>query len=164
MTITAIKPAHTAPQPAPLIPPSPARIATTTDQSTFYAAVNLTGRLSVLDAPANAAGLAPLSRRTTTGLVYRIDLDHGITCWLDGDHQHGAADINPIATHLCAALSTQPYTDPWDAPFVCGPVVFTGTDGSRLVALNDAQLTRLVDAHADAEEAEEASRTETVRS
>jgi hypothetical protein len=116
--------------------------------------ISLSGKLSILDASNNGTGLFPLSRRTVTGAAYRIVLDEGLICWLDGDHQGGTGEINWVGTQVCTALSQQPYVDPWDEPFVCGPVLFTGSGsvGDLPVGLDDAQLRRVVDAHAAAEE------------
>lgn len=138
-------------RPAPTIcPPAPAPA-----DAGCYAAVNLSGRLRVLDAPAGGDGVFPIGRGTATGTVYRVDLDRGIACWLDSDHQHG--EINWMATQICSALSRQPFTDPWGAPFVCGPVLFTAAHrtGSAPGGLDDAQLGRIADAHADAEDPDE---------
>jgi hypothetical protein len=109
-------------------------------------AVSLSGRLR-LSSTDTAAGPAAMNRRTRTGTIYRIDLDRGITCWLDGDHHDGSGELNWVATQICAELSGGTFTDPWDAPFVCGPVLFTATGG---VALSEEQLRRVADAHAAA--------------
>lgn len=121
-----------------------------------YATVNLSGRLSVLDAPAGGAGLFPLGRRNTSGTVYRVDLGDAIACWLDGDHL--GRSMNPVATQICAALSGLGHTDWWFAASTFGQVVFTGvSDTGDPLGLSDAQLTRIADehAHADAEESEQ---------
>jgi hypothetical protein len=112
-----------------------------------YAALSVAGRLTVLDAATSATGGFPNLRRT--GTAYRIDLDGGLSCWLDGEDQDGSGELNWAATHICTALSRQPFTDPWDAPFVCGPVLFTGTGTDRgwPGALTDTQLARLVDTY-----------------
>ena len=125
------------------------------DTDGCYAVISLSGRLSVLEPAAGTAEGFPAGRRTATGTVYRIDLDAGITCWLDGDHQDGSGELNPAATHACTALSERPFSDPWDAPFVCGPVVFTGTEDGRPVGLTDAQLARIVEAYPADEDAVE---------
>jgi hypothetical protein len=120
-----------------------------------YATVSQSGRLRVHTTRHDVAGLFPLARRTATGTAYRIPLDGGITCWLDGDHQDGSGEINIAASRICAALSRRPFTDPWDAPFVCGPVLFTGPSragAAAPVGLSDAQLARIADAHATAEQ------------
>ena len=112
-----------------------------------YATISVAGRLTVLDATTSATGGFPNRRRTATGAAYRINLDGGISCWLDGDHQDGSGQLNWAATQICTALSRRPFTDPWDAPFVCGPVLFTGTDPVLPGALTDAQLARLIDTY-----------------
>jgi len=89
-----------------------------------------------------------MNRRTRTGITYRVDLDGGITCWLDGDHRGG--DLNWIATQMCTALSGGRFTGPDDAPFVCGLVLFTATGAAGPVGLSEEQLRRVVDAHAAA--------------
>jgi len=137
-------------RPAPAAAPPPGRC---------YAAVSLSGRLCLLHAPADATTRAALGRRTATGTVYRIDLDGGITAWLDGDHQDGSGELNWAATQICAALSGDAFTDPWDAPFVCGPVLFTGTDPAGTntthpLGLCDAQLAHIIAAHAAAQDTE----------
>jgi hypothetical protein len=128
--------------------PAPSLAAFTPDLGCF-AAVNLSGRLS-LPSPDDAAGTGPMSRRTHTGTAYRIDLGGGIACWLDGDHQDGSGGLNWVATQMCTELSGGTFTDPWDAPFVCGPALFTATaaGGTGPAALSDEQLRRVVDAHA----------------
>lgn len=114
-----------------------------------YAAVSLTGRLSVLEAPDGGARLMRMGRRNTTGTVYRVDLDDGITCWLDGDHQGvRSGAINSAATQICAALSLEPFAD----PFVSGPVILTGADGDQPAGLTDQQISIIAEAHACAEE------------
>jgi len=110
--------------------------------------VNLSGRLSVVDNSAGTGEGAAISRRTMTGTVYRVELGGGITAWLDGDHQHGTGELNRVATQMCAVLSGGGFTDPSGAPFVCGPVLFAGTDTAGPVGLRDAQLRRVADAHA----------------
>jgi hypothetical protein len=111
-----------------------------------YATVNLAGRLSVMDIPTGGTGLFPLGRRTSSGTVYRVDLGDGIACWLDGDHLGQC--INPVAAQLCLDLSGGTFIGPDDAPFVCGPVLFTGRNATGPVGLSDSQLRRIVDAHA----------------
>jgi hypothetical protein len=140
MTITLTKPAPAGPA------ASDARHA---PEPGCLAAVSLSGQLRLPPAGA-VASTSAMSRRTRTGTVYRVDLDGGITCWLDGDHQDGSGQLNWVATAMCATLSGGTFTDPWDAPFVCGPVLFTATATSGPVALSDEQLRRVVDAHAAA--------------
>jgi hypothetical protein len=113
--------------------------------------INLSGRLSILDSVVAPAGPFSLRRRTASGVAYRIALGDGITVWLDGDHP-GDGEVNVVATEMVTALAQQPYTDAWGAPFVCGPVLFTGSNGGRAVGLDDCQLRRVTDAHAVADE------------
>jgi hypothetical protein len=118
-----------------------------------YVTVNLSGRLSVIDAPAGGAGLFPLGRRTTSGTAYRIDLSDDIACWLDGDHL--GRSINPVATQICVALSGHGHTDWRFTTFAFGQVVFTGISHTGdPIGLSDAQLTRIADEHAHAEESQ----------
>ena len=119
-----------------------------THQAGFcYATVHLSGRLTLTDA-ATGSGLFPLGRRTTSGEVYRVALRAGITCWLDGDHL--GHSINPVATQMCLELSGGTFAGPDDAPFICGPVLFTGPTNGAGAGLSDRQLRRIVDAHAAA--------------
>ena len=145
--------AITMPKPITVQPgPTPAASPHSGQPTSFcYATVNLAGRLYVIDAPNGGAGLFPLGRRNTTGRVYRIELADDIACWLDGDHVGGA--VNPIATQICAALSSRPNAGWGYRTFVGGPVVLTGLDAAgEPVGLSDAQLTRIADEHAHAEE------------
>jgi len=115
-----------------------------------YAVLNPSGRLSVFDPPSGQATPATLGRRTTTGTVYRIDLDDGITCWLNGDQRRWGED-NWVANDVCARLSLYPGTDPSDPALDArGTVLFTGTAAAGLTGLSDAQLHRLTIAHAAA--------------
>jgi hypothetical protein len=109
--------------------------------------VHLSGRLSIVDLPTGGRTTVTLRRRTASGDLGRVELDHGISCWLDGDLQHDG-QLNWAATQLCAALSTAPFAGPGDAPFVCGPVLFANTDQGRPTGLDATQLARIVHAHA----------------
>ena len=116
-------------------------------------AIHPSGRLR-LPATTDLRAVA-MHRRTGTGTIYRIDLDENISCWLDGDQHDGSGEVNPVATAMCAALSGGAFCGLDDAPFVCGLVLFTGTRHVRRtaggpIALTDAQLRRIVDAHATA--------------
>jgi hypothetical protein len=116
-------------------------------------AVSPSGRLRLPTATDLSA--VALHRRTGTGTIDRIDLGDNISCWLDGDQHDGSGEVNPVATAMCAALSGGAFRGPDDAPFVCGLVLFTGTrpvhrPGTGPVGLTDAQLRRIVDAHATA--------------
>lgn len=127
------------------VPTPPAR---RTHQAGFrYATVQLSGRLSIAEASTGGA-LFPLGRRTASGTAYRVALGEGITCWLDGDHL--GRDINPVATQVCLELSDDIFGGPDDAPFVCGPVLFTGGPTGTPAGLSDRQLRLIVDAHATA--------------
>jgi hypothetical protein len=130
-------------------PADPVSRAVPTPDAGCVATVSLSGRLR-LSSPDAAAGTAAMNRRTRTGTIYHIDLDDAITCWLDGDHHDGSGELNWVATQICTELSGGTFTDPWDAPFVCGPVLFTATGTTDLVALSEQQLRRVVDAHAAA--------------
>jgi hypothetical protein len=110
------------------------------------AVVAATGRLNLLEA-SNAVTPAAMRRRTVTGLVHGIDLPAGITCWVDGDQQDGSGEPNDTATRMCLELSGGMFAGPDDAPFVCGPVLFTGSTGQRL---SDEQVARIIDARATA--------------
>jgi hypothetical protein len=110
------------------------------------AEVTASGQLRLPAAPAEPT---MLGRRTRTGTTYRIRLSDGITCWLGGDHYAG--ELNWPATQMCEQLSDGRFTGPDDAPFVCGPALFTCTDAEGApIALSEPQLRRLVDAHAAA--------------
>jgi hypothetical protein len=146
MTITVTKPAP-APAATAIATGPVSRAVFTPDAGCV--AVSLSGRLR-LPSTDIAAGTAAMNRRTRTGTIYRIDLDRGITCWLDGDHHDGSGELNWVATQICAELSGGTFTDPWDAPFVCGPALFTATGATGPVALSEEQLRRVVDAHAAA--------------
>jgi hypothetical protein len=135
MTITMTRPSPTA---APAVP---------TTAPSLYLTVNLTGRLSTVDRQTGADGAA-LARRTTGGTVHRVSLASGITAWLDGEEQNGSGELNWVATHMLAALCSTAFTCGDDAPFVCGPVVFTATAVGEPVGLSDAQVVALIDAHA----------------
>lgn len=139
MTITLTKPTPVGPVPSAALAPDPGR----------FVAISLSGQLRLPSASATASAAA-MNRRTRTGTVYRIDLDGGITCWLDGDHQDGSGELNWVATQMCATLSGGKFTDPWDAPFVCGPVLFTTTGATGPGPLSEQHLRRVVDAHAAA--------------
>lgn len=132
--------------------PAPTTVQPSTSPSTMVgciAAVSPSGRLRLPAAPSNTSALA-LSRRTSTGTTYRIDLGAGISCWLDGDQADGSGELNWVATIMCAALSDGTFVGLDDAPFVCGLVLFTGTAANGPAALSEQQLRRIVDAHAAA--------------
>lgn len=114
----------------------------------YLATVSVRGRL-LLPAAASDATAAALRRRTRTGTVYRMELGGGIICWLDGDQHDGGGQLNWVVTQMCTALSGGTFLGPEDAPFICGPALFTGTSAAGPVALSDEQLRRIVDAHAD---------------
>ncbi len=114
-------------------------------------AVNLSGRLSILETSRGTRHGVALARRTVGGVVHRVALGEGIIAWLDGDDQDGSGELNWTATQMCTALSDAGFTGPSDAPFVCGPVLFTATAAGAAVGLSDAQLARVIDAHAAAE-------------
>jgi hypothetical protein len=121
----------------------PAPAATAADEF-CYIAVNVHGRLSVAFAPDGGHHLFPLTRRTTSGHAYRLDVADDITAWTSGD---GGAN-NTKATQMCLTLALSPlpdlvYTDP-----VGGPVLFTGWHAGHPVGLTDDQCARIVDAHA----------------
>jgi hypothetical protein len=142
-TLTLTRPAPAAPvaASAPAVTQPPADLGR-------FATVSVRGELRLPAAASNATATA-MCRRTRTGTTYRIDLGDGITCWLDGDQQDGSGELNWIATQMCTALSGGTFAGPDDAPFVCGPALFTGTSAAGPVALSDEQLRRIVDAHAD---------------
>jgi hypothetical protein len=140
MTITMTRPAPTT---AVALPADPHPI--------LCIAVNLSGRLSIMDTGPDTHTGAALARRTVNGTVHRIALADGITAWLDGDDQDGTGELNWAATHMCAALTGATFNGPGDAPFVCGPVLFTATSAGEADGLSDTQLARLIDAHAAAE-------------
>jgi hypothetical protein len=141
MTITIAPPA-----PTPAATPTPAQPDTRT-----CIAVHLTGRLSIMEGSFGVGGSAGLAGRSASGTVYRIDLADGITAWLDGDDQDGAGEPNWAATQMCEALCDTAFAGPHDAPFVCGPVLFTATSPGGPAGLAAVQLARLLDAHAAAE-------------
>ena len=139
----------TEPAPAAALPTAEVRPA----EPGCIVAVSPSGRLR-LPATVDVRAVA-MHRRTGTGTIYRIDLGGNISCWLDGDEHDGSGEVNPIATAMCTALSCGAFLGPDDAPFVCGLVLFTGTRhihraGTGPVGLTDAQLRRIVDAHATA--------------
>ncbi|MGC5054936.1 hypothetical protein ACLQ2S_26225 [Micromonospora sp. DT48] len=109
--------------------------------------VSLSGRLTFLD---TVDALTDFHRRTQTGTTYRIELGDGLAVWLDGD-VHPAGDINWAASHMATDVLGKPYACPWDAPFLCGPVIFTGARPGA--GLTEEHLALLVDAHAAAEQA-----------
>jgi hypothetical protein len=115
----------------------------------YLATVSVRGELLLLLAAANTATATAMRRRTQTGTAYRIDLDGGVTCWLDGDQQDGSGELNWAATQMCIALSGGTFAGADDATFVCGPALFTGTSAAGPVALSDEQVRRVVDTHAD---------------
>jgi hypothetical protein len=142
-TLTLIRPAPA----APVAASAPAATQPPADLG-YLATVSVRGELRLPAAASNATATA-MHRRTQTGATHRIDLGDGITCWLDGDQQDGSGELNWVATQMCAALSDGTFLGPDDAPFVCGPALFTGTSTAGPVALSDEQLRRIVDAHAD---------------
>jgi hypothetical protein len=113
-----------------------------------FSLVNAVGRLSVLDTPCGGPALFPLGRRTVSGLVWRVDLDHDLVCWLDGDAHHRAGQVNLAATGMgLHLLGDQPW--PLDEPYLCGPALFTGRDPANQPAgLSEEQLWLLVETHA----------------
>lgn len=116
-----------------------------------FALVNTVGRLSVLDAPSGGVGLFPLGRRTISGLVWRVDLDHGLVCWLDGDAHHRAGRVNLAATGMSLHLLGE---QPWmlAESYLCGPALFTGSGpANEPLGLSDQQLWLVAEAHANAE-------------
>lgn len=115
----------------------------------YLVTVSVRGALLLLPAAAGNATATAMRRRTQSGAAYRIDLDEGVTCWLDGDQQDGSGEVNWAATQMCIALSGGRFAGPEDAPFVCGPALFTGTSAADPVALSDEQVRRIVDTHAD---------------
>jgi hypothetical protein len=138
-----------------IAPPTPTKTAAPTtrtqpDTSTCIA-VNLAGRLSIVDGTLGIRDGTGLVRRSGSGTVHRIDLADGITAWADGDDQDGTGEVNWAATQMCAALCDTAFAGPYDAPFVCGPVLFTATSSSGPVGLSAVQLARLLDAHEAAE-------------
>lgn len=129
------------------VPARPSRLAAPTRPAPTgfcYVAVNLSGRLSVLD----GSGVFPLGRRTCSGTVYPVELADGVVCWLDADHLGGS--INAVAGQICLDLSAGTFVGPDDAPFVCGPALFTGRTADRPTGLAEGQLRRILDAHAHA--------------
>lgn len=116
-----------------------------------YVTVQLSGRLSIADAPTGGV-LFPLGRRSASGTAYPVALGDGITCWLDGDQL--GRDINAVVTGMCVALSGGTFVGPDDAPFACGPVLFTGGPTGTPAGLLDRQLRCLVEAHTTASLAE----------
>jgi hypothetical protein len=116
-----------------------------------FALVNAVGRLSVLDAPGSGVGLFPLGRRTISGLVWRVDLDHGLVCWLDGDAHDRDGRVNLAATGMSLhLLGEQPWT--LAEPYLCGPVLFTGSgQANQPAGLSEQQLWLVAEAHANAE-------------
>jgi hypothetical protein len=119
----------------------------------WIAAVSPCGELRLPNPPDDADTIA-MNRRTRTGTTYRIDLDGGISCWLDGDQQDGDGALNWIATQMCGVLSGGAFDGPDDAPFVCGLVLFTGTAAGNGLhgprGLSEAQLRHVVNAYATA--------------
>ncbi len=140
MTITITRPALTA-APTRRIRPD----------TSLSVAVNVAGRLSMVDSDTGVCDAASLARRTGGGSVHRIALADGITACLDGDDQDGTGELNWAATQMCATLCDTTFTGPHDAPFLCGPVLFTAAAADHAVGLSDGQLARLIDAHAAAE-------------
>lgn len=143
----------TATDPPPAVAPPTAEVRPA--EPGYIVAVSPSGRLR-LPTTADVHSVA-MHRRTHTGAIYRINLGGNINCWLDGDQHDGTGEVNPIATAMCTALSRGAFLGPNDAPFVCGLVLFTGTRhihlaGTGPVGLTDAQLRRIVDAHATASE------------
>ncbi len=114
----------------------------------MHLVVNLSGRLTYLD---TVDALTALHRRTQTGTTYRIELGDGLAVWLDGD-VHPAGGINWVATHMATDVLGKPYACPWDAPFLCGPVIFTGAGPGAGAGLAEQHLALLVDAHAAVEQ------------
>lgn len=129
-------------------PPAPP----STDPDAFcYATVAASGHLAVLHAPAGGAGLFPLTRRTAGGTITRLQLDAGISAWLDEQAQHDRYAPNWAASHVHAALSEH-RRSPWDAPDLYGPVILTGYDGRRPLSLSPAQRHLITAARAGAQE------------
>lgn len=141
MTLTRPTPAAPASTAAPAVKHPPADLS-------YLATVSVRGELRLPAATSNATATA-MHRRTQTGTAYRINLGDGIACWLDGDQQDGSGELNWVATQMCTALSGGTFLGPEDAPFVCGPALFTGTSAAGPAALSDEQLRRIVDVHAD---------------
>ncbi|MFG3642468.1 hypothetical protein ACGF3C_19615 [Micromonospora sp. NPDC047762] len=134
MTITAMRP----PLDARKSVPTPA-------QQVTYLMVGPSGRLTVLEAPADGG------RRITTGAAYRVQLDEYTVMWLEDDQQ-GSGVPNWAATQMALETTGRPYLGPWDAPYLCGPVIFTGAGRhAEPVGLTDRQFSLLVDAHAATE-------------
>ncbi|MFF0348914.1 hypothetical protein ACFYP0_14565 [Micromonospora arida] len=139
MTITAMRP----PLDIRKSTPAPAQQAT-------YLMVGPSGRLTVLEAPADGGGLR-LGRRITTGAAYRVQLDECTVMWFEDDQQ-GRGVPNWAATQMALETSGRSYLGPWDAPYLCGPVIFTGAGrGAEPIGLTDRQFSLLVDAHAATE-------------
>lgn len=116
-----------------------------------FALVNTVGRLSVLDAPSGGPGLFPLGRRTVSGLVWRVYLDHDLVCWLDGDAHDRAGRVNLAATGMSLNLLGDRRW-PLDEPYLCGPALFTGRDpADQPMGLSEQQLWLLAETHANAE-------------
>lgn len=142
----------TLPRPAPVATHEPAQPSVEPPAgSGYFAVVSVSGGLR-LPTAANDATATSMHRRTQTGTTYRIDLGDGITCWLDGDQQDGSGQLNWVATQICTELSGGTFAGPHDAPFVCGPALFTGTafTGTGAYGLSERRLRRVVDAHAAA--------------
>ncbi|WP_444951081.1 hypothetical protein [Micromonospora ureilytica] len=134
MTITAMRPSLDTRKSAP----APAQQAT-------YLMVGPSGRLTVLAAPADG------DRRITTGAAYRVQLDECTVMWLEDDQQ-GRGVPNWTATQMALETTGLPYLGPWDAPYLCGPVIFTGAGrDAEPIGLTDRQFSLLVDAHAATE-------------
>jgi hypothetical protein len=146
-------------RPAPAAAPAPAQPSVEPHAGSGYVAVVSVGGGLRLPVAANDATATAMNRRTQTGTTYRIDLGDGITCWLDGDQQDGSGDLNWVATQIGTELSGGTFAGPDDAPFVCGPALFTGTTGNSPGGLSERQLRRVVDAHAAAS-ADEPSKRE----
>jgi hypothetical protein len=106
----------------------------------MHLVVNLSGRLTFLNI---VDALTAFHRRTQTGTTYRIGLGDGLAVWLDGD-VNPAGDINWVATHMATDVLGKPYACPWDAPFLCGQVIFTGPRPGT--GLTEQHLALLIDA------------------
>ncbi|MCZ7375287.1 hypothetical protein [Micromonospora sp. WMMC250] len=118
--------------------PAPAQQAT-------YLMVGPSGRLTVLEAAADGG------RRITTGAAFRVRLDEYTVMWLEDDQQ-GNGVPNWTATQMALETTGRPYLGPWDAPYLCGPVIFTGAGRhAEPIGLTDRQFSLLVDAHAATE-------------
>jgi hypothetical protein len=83
--------------------------------------------------------------------VWRVDLDHGLVCWLDGDAHHPYGHVNLAATGMSLhLLGEQPWT--LTESYLCGPALFTGSDQTNEPAgLSEQQLWLVAEAHANAE-------------